>query len=94
MFQFIVSEPTERKTAEIKASGPYITDRVHKAISGVMNDKYMRSPNYAAVTEATAFFQGGSESPNSDWYYIEFWKPEGAQAYVDKVNAEFPSWSD
>lgn len=55
---------------------------------------YTTDPWYRVHQDAGAFFQGGSESPNSDWYYIEFWKPEGAQAYVNKVNEEFPSWSD
>ena len=27
--------------------------------------------------------------PNGKWFYIEFWKPSGAQAYVDKLNAEY-----
>ncbi len=53
---------------------------------------YMDDPWYKVHKDAGAFFQGGSDAPDGDWYYIEFWKPQGAQAYVDKVNAELSPW--
>lgn len=31
----------------------------------------------------------GSSGPYEEFIYIEFWKPEGAQAFVDYVNNNF-----
>lgn len=36
-----------------------------------------------------AFFQGGHGGHDKEWLYIEFWKPEGAQAFVDYINNNF-----
>ena len=44
---------------------------------------------YKIHQEAEAFFQGGSNDFKGQWFYIEFWKPKGAQAYIDKLNEEY-----
>lgn len=44
---------------------------------------------YNVRQAAGAFFQGGHGSHDKEWFYIEFWKPEGAQAFVDYVNENF-----
>lgn len=44
---------------------------------------------YNIRQKAGAFFQGGSNSFDEGFIYIEFWKPEGAQAFVDYVNNNF-----
>lgn len=44
---------------------------------------------YKIRQEASAFFQGGSNSFDDGFIYIEFWKPEGGQAFVDYVNNNF-----
>lgn len=36
-----------------------------------------------------AFFQGGHGGHDKEWLYIEFWKPEAAQAFVDYINENF-----
>lgn len=44
---------------------------------------------YKIRQDAGAFFQGGSSGFNEGFVYIEFWKPEGAQAFVDYINNNF-----
>lgn len=44
---------------------------------------------YNIRQKAGAFFQGGYNSFDEGFIYIEFWKPEGAQAFVDYVNNNF-----
>jgi hypothetical protein len=44
---------------------------------------------YKIRKEAAAFFQGGSDGFHNGFLYIEFWKPEGAQAFVDYINNTF-----
>jgi len=44
---------------------------------------------YKIREDAGAFFQGGSDSFHNGFLYIEFWKPKGAQAFVDYVNNTF-----
>ncbi len=55
---------------------------------------YMTDPWYKVHKEAGAFFQGGYDEPDGDRFFIEFWNPAGAQAYVDKVNTELPYWNE
>ncbi len=50
---------------------------------------YTLDPWYAVHQAAGAFFQGGSHDSHGRWFYIEFWKSAGAQAYIDKLNAEY-----
>lgn len=50
---------------------------------------YMKDPCYKLSQDAGAFFQSGSEKEVPDYILIEFWKPEGAQAWVDYFNANF-----
>lgn len=44
---------------------------------------------YKIRQDAGAFFQGGSDGFQNGFLYIEFWKPEGAQAFVDYINNNF-----
>lgn len=44
---------------------------------------------YQLRQAAGAFFQGGASGPDQKFIYIEFWKPEGAQAFVDYINENF-----
>lgn len=49
---------------------------------------YMTDPFYKLSQESGAFFQGGSNDKDGGFLYVEFWKPAGAQAWVDGFNAE------
>lgn len=44
---------------------------------------------YQIHQNAGAFFQGGSHNPHGQWSLIEFWKPEGAQAFIDYLNKNY-----
>lgn len=44
---------------------------------------------YKIRQDAGAFFQGGSDGFQNGFLYIEFWKPEGAQAFVNYINENF-----
>lgn len=47
----------------------------------------IRNPFYALHKDAGTFFQGGSDWIEGGWYlYVEFWKPAGAQAWLDAFN--------
>lgn len=50
---------------------------------------YMYDPWYEIHKAAGAFFQGGAHYPEGRFFYIEFWLPAGAQAFVDRLNAEY-----
>lgn len=61
-------------------------------IEGTMLTIDMRYPGYKLTKDSGAFFQGGyNAEPDSEngWIFIEFWKPEGAQAWIDHLNANF-----
>lgn len=52
---------------------------------------WMKESNemYELKNNAGAYFQGGSDSFEDEYIYIEFHKPAGAQAFVDYVNENF-----
>jgi hypothetical protein len=60
---------------------------LHRMFTNMMTDEC-----YAIHKDAGAFFQGGSvEAPEDEhgFIYVEFWKPEKAQAFVDYLNKNF-----
>jgi hypothetical protein len=56
---------------------------------GVMLTNSMTLPAYWIHKEAGAFFQSGSDNIDGENIYVEFWKPKGAQAWVDHLNEHF-----
>lgn len=56
---------------------------IKKCLTNVMDD-----PFYKLTVESGAFFQGGSSEPEGQWFFVEFWKPQGAQAWLDGFNAQ------
>lgn len=71
----------------------FVSDLMSANISHVTADSsdYMKEENqkYLIKQEAGAFFQGGSSGFDQEFIYIEFWKPAGAQAFVDYINKNF-----
>lgn len=55
---------------------------IRRMLTNVMDD-----PCYKLNQDAGAFFQCGSDQLDSDYILVEFWKPEGAQAFIDYMNA-------
>lgn len=51
--------------------------------------QYIDEPGYQLTQRSGAFFQGGSHDADGKWFYVEFWRPEGAQAFVDFVNENY-----
>ena len=49
---------------------------------------FMTDPFYDLHQKAGAFFQGGSNNPLGGYIFVEFWKPKGAQAWLDAFNKE------
>jgi len=69
--------------------GPIVSSELHKFISGVVGCQFVNEPEYKIKTAAAAFFQGGSAGPEERRIYIEFWKPDGAQAFIDYINTNY-----
>ena len=44
---------------------------------------------YWLTSKAGAFFAKGEKDKNADYYKIEFWKPEGAQAWLQYFNDHY-----
>lgn len=49
---------------------------------------YTPDPFYKLSQDSGAFFQGGSNNQGGEYIYVEFWKPAGAQAWVDAFSQE------
>lgn len=68
-------------------SGPEATPKIYDVLCrGLTN--FITDPFYALHKDAGAFFQGGYGTKDGKWFYIEFWKPAGAQAWLDAINLE------
>lgn len=76
------------RTPAFEISGDLATPELHEFLKAMLTN-WMDDPRYKLNQNAGAFFQGGSHDPNGKWFLIEFWKPEGAQAFVDYINEHF-----
>lgn len=76
-------------TPGLTISGPEATPELHNFIKTECLTNWMDKPGYKVNKEAGAYFQGGSENPKGQYIFIEFWKPKGAQAFVDFVNKNY-----
>lgn len=61
-------------------------ETVKRCLTNYMDDKF-----YHLHQSAGAFFQGGSREDDGEYIYVEFWKPTGAQAWLDAFNEELKS---
>jgi hypothetical protein len=69
--------------------GPEASVGLHEFIRFQCLSNDMRDPGYKLKNDSGAFFQGGSERPEGEFIFIEFWKPKGAQAFVDFINNNY-----
>lgn len=69
-------------------TGGYHADKVAWETINRGLTNYMLDPFYKLKNESGAFFQGGSQwiDNTEGFLYVEFWKPSGAQAWVDAFN--------
>lgn len=76
-------------TPGLTISGPEASVELHEFIRHNCLTNYMDAPGYKLSHESGAFFQGGSNDPHGEWIFIEFWKPKGAQAFVNYINNNY-----
>ncbi len=85
---------SHHQTPGLIITGLLATQNLRQFIRGVMTN-LSTDPCYEISQNAGAFFQGGYENANVDadpqvgYIYIEFWKPSGAQKFVDYINDNF-----
>ena len=78
-------------TPSLEVYGVDATAELHRYIGRVMLTQWSDRETYRLSQAAGAFFQGGSEDENGECIYIEFWKPAGAEAWVDYLNSTYES---
>lgn len=78
---------THHNTLGFIISGENASPLIHTAIMRMLTN-WTNDPRYDLTKDAGAFFQGGSNDRNGKWFYVEFWKPEGAQAWMDQFNLD------
>lgn len=61
---------------------------LHALLRRVVGCNWVNDPAYKVRNDAGAFFQGGSNLTEG-WALIEFWRPEGAQAFVNFIAKEW-----
>ena len=67
--------------------GEHAAVTIYTAIQRMLTN-WTSDPRYELTKNAGAFFQGGSDNRNGSWFYVEFWRPEGAQAWLDQLNLD------
>lgn len=72
-------------TPALIISGELATRKVHSFIHRMLTNR-TTDPCYQLSQDSGAFFQSGSHDPNCKFFMVEFWRPEGAQAFVDFFN--------
>ena len=77
--------PSEMVAFQARLETKYMM-QLHHFVRRMLTN-YMDDPCYKLHQEAGAFFQSGSHDEKADYILIEFWKPQGAQAFVDYLNA-------
>ena len=75
-------------TPALEVNGEWATPALHWFLQGMLTN-YITDIRYGLKNEAGAFFQGGSGQPNGGWFLIEFWKPKGAEAFIQYVNEHY-----
>ena len=75
-------------TPALEISDEFATPALYYFLKGMLTN-WMDDPRYTIHNEAGAFFQGGSGQPNGGWFLIEFWKPEGVEAFIQYVNEHY-----
>jgi hypothetical protein len=76
-------------TPGLMIDGPEASVELHEFIRYTCLSNFMNQPGYKLKNDSGAFFQGGSERPDGEFIFIEFWKPKGAQAFVDFINNNY-----
>ena len=75
-------------TPGLVVSGKLATPELHEKLSQTLTN-FMPDPWYHISQDAGAFFQSGSNDPNSGFFMIEFWKPAGTIHYINRLSLEY-----
>ena len=75
-------------TAGLIISGPLATPELHEFLCGMFTNR-MPDIRYELHQTAGAFFQRGRPTQMDERFYIEFWRPSGAEAFLDYINTNF-----
>ena len=75
-------------TADLVVAGVPATPELHDFLCGMLTN-WTTDVRYEIHKAAGAFFQCGYGSPKGEYFYIEFWRPSGAEAFVDYINDNY-----
>ena len=64
------------------------SEKLHSFLRSMVLCNWMNDERYKIKNDAGAFIQGGCNN-TSGWILIEFWKADGAEAFVDYVNQNY-----
>ena len=70
-------------------SGREATPELHDFLNNILAQNNIFNDCYKLHQKAGAFFQGGHQRRDDEYIYIEFWRADGAQAFVDYVNENY-----
>jgi hypothetical protein len=72
-------------------SGKDATPELHQFLTGTMLTNRMDHPCYKLSNDAGAFFQGGADAPDGEWFMIEFSSQDlsKCQAWLDHLNQHY-----
>lgn len=79
-------KPQHGKGPGINIHGPHVTRLVWSLFNYSIMSNRIDCRWYQARQQAAAFFQGGSDRPDGEWLFIEFWRPDNATAYLELIN--------
>ena len=75
-------------TPALEVSGEWATPALHWFLQGMLTN-WTDDERYKLHQAAGAFFQGGHSDPNGKWFLMEFWKPEGVEAFIQYINEHY-----
>lgn len=75
--------------ASFQIKGPWATRDVHEALAKGFNSRIQNANAQHVSVTAGAFFTTGSIRPSQKDFVVEFWKPAGAQAWMDLFNDRY-----
>lgn len=75
-------------TPALEVDGEWATPALYYFLKGIFTN-WMDDPRYTMHREAGAFFQGGYDRPNDNWFLIEFLNTRGVERFIEYVNEHY-----
>lgn len=76
-------------SAALIVEGREATLELYKFLMGMMSANFITDERYKLRQDAGAFFQGGFDNPNGQYFYIEFSKASGVMPFIEYINTNF-----